>query len=93
MKIINIKNQVFRIAVPICLQNCGKFNLKKTTMSRKCQQLKITIIKSFHVLMKTDFTSGKKKKRTKIRCVSYRIVSQSMTCGIYHHHGNGKLNI
>jgi len=45
-------------------------------MSRKCQQLKITIIKSFHVLMKNDFTSGKKKKRTALPCVFNRIVSQ-----------------
>lgn len=62
-------------------------------MSRKCQQLKITIITSFHVLMKNDFTSGKKKKRTTLRCVSNRIVSQSRACGMYYHHSNEKLNI
>ena len=40
--------------------------------------------------MKNAFTTGKKKKRTALRCVSNRIVSQSRACGIYYHHGNGK---
>lgn len=69
-----------------------KIQLKKN-YEQKMSTIEITIIKSVHVLMKNAFTSGKKKKRTALRCVSKRIVSQSRACGIYYHHGNGKLDI
>lgn len=55
--------------------------------------IKLAIIKSFHFLMRNDFTSGKQKNRKALRCVSNWIVSQSIDCGIYYHYGNETLHI
>lgn len=55
--------------------------------------MKTAIIKSFHFLMRNDFTSGKEKKRKTNRWVFNRLVSQSIDCGIYYHYGNETLNI
>ena len=55
--------------------------------------IKLAIIKSFHFLMRNDFTSGRQKNRKALRCVSNWIVSQSIDCGIYYHYGNETLHI